>query len=671
MNIGKNNNSNWLDTYDKGTPNNGGKTINIDGKSMDTNSEEYRKLYNTGQIQNSKADGEKNPYWGGELDEVVIQNNYKRERGFWEQSRDKYIKEHNQDGLLGALGSVVTYPLGVAQDAMMYATTGKVQKPSDKLGYKNPKGFWQNTANIGEDMVLDPIVLTGLASKIPEGLKTLKEEGILGNIYGKNFQVPEIKNWSEIGHQPNNMVNQTSDLSKDLIPYISKKGNSKYVPFIQDDYMKLFNEQKLKKNPLIIKKDPRSILRNSSIVDINGTPISKPFKSEINWENWNKEIPKNNTLIQEYNIIEQQAKNNSTWMKNSDGSKFSGSPEQFVQQNSENFKKAFNNTKVRDSKGNIQIAKHTTNTKFDEFDINKFGSTTDNGFYGKGSYFHPKTNDAGLYGNIEMQTYLNIQNPAPKEIIPFFGRSGRGKMSHANDFHNNELLWKNKYDGVIADKNYLENLYTHFNDTEYVTNIPTNIKSATGNNGMFDMNNPNIYKSVLPGAIGVGAATQLSNQKAYGGEIENPSKDKFGNLNNNWLNKYQNEGEPPSNFNSAFTMPISDQFTNNTISPAKMNAVIGQQARLKRVQENTVRLAPIEAALESRILSSGMTREDYFKDQEKRNSGADAGLDGLQDPNFNPTRYGISKEAAKQSKKDWKKKAYGGELNSNWLDKYK
>jgi hypothetical protein len=45
--------------------------------------------------------------------------------------------------------------------------------------------------------------------------------------------------------------------------------------------------------------------------------------------------------MQEYNAIEQTSKANGTWMKNPDGSAFKGTPEQFIQQNSENFKKAF------------------------------------------------------------------------------------------------------------------------------------------------------------------------------------------------------------------------------------------------------------------------------------------------------------------------------------------
>jgi hypothetical protein len=65
------------------------------------------------------------------------------------------------------------------------------------------------------------------------------------------------------------------------------------------------------------------------------------FKSEINWGKWNKEIPKNKVLMQEYSVIEQKAKTDGSWMKNKDGSKFDGSPEQFVEQNSKAFKKAY------------------------------------------------------------------------------------------------------------------------------------------------------------------------------------------------------------------------------------------------------------------------------------------------------------------------------------------
>jgi hypothetical protein len=236
---------------------------------------------------------------------------------------------------------------------------------------------------------------------------------------------------------------------------------------------------------------------------------SKP-KSEINWGNWNKEIPENSQLMKEYNAIEQTTKAKGSWMKNPDGSAFQGTPEQFVQQNSENFKKAFGNTKVRDPKGNIQITNHSTWDEFDEFDLNKFGQT-DDGFYGKGAYFHPNTNSPKLYGDIDMNSYVNIENPMPHDNHFFFGREGKG--GYWDSLKDEQViiddvssLWKNKYDGYIT--NHANYPLNDFNSTEYITNISSNIKSATGNNGMFDMTNPNIYKAVVPGAIGLGALQQ-------------------------------------------------------------------------------------------------------------------------------------------------------------------
>lgn len=47
--------------------------------------------------------------------------------------------------------------------------------------------------------------------------------------------------------------------------------------------------------------------------------VAKPtstFKSEIDWRAWNDEIPDNKELMQEYNVIEQQAKADGSWMKN-------------------------------------------------------------------------------------------------------------------------------------------------------------------------------------------------------------------------------------------------------------------------------------------------------------------------------------------------------------------
>lgn len=247
------------------------------------------------------------------------------------------------------------------------------------------------------------------------------------------------------------------------------------------------------------------------------TNSKEAFKSEIDWNNWNKEIPENKALMQEYNTIEQTAKANGTWMKNPDGSVFQGTPEQFVQQNSENFKKAFGNSKLVNPDGSPWILEHGSPKKFDTFDESKF-QLGDAGYSGSGIYTVPPKGSADSYtisgrrfhtGDIEPTTYkLYGQGNNPitsEELIKLGKNSPAGKEMDLFNFHrksaplNEQLL---DYDVAIHNQNKGIARVRDLDDAWEVV-FPTNkqLKSATGNNGMFDMSNPNIYKSLLPYAV--------------------------------------------------------------------------------------------------------------------------------------------------------------------------
>jgi hypothetical protein len=120
---------------------------------------EYKKAYDKGEVI-SKS-GVRSPI---ALDEVTVRAKAK-DKGFWKQSISKYTKENKDTGLLGAIGSVVTYPMSIPQDAMTYATTGKVQRPSEALKIKNPIGA------AATDMVLDPTNLVGGSIVGPKAVK--------------------------------------------------------------------------------------------------------------------------------------------------------------------------------------------------------------------------------------------------------------------------------------------------------------------------------------------------------------------------------------------------------------------------------------------------------------------------------------------------------------------
>jgi hypothetical protein len=114
-----------------------------------------------------------------------------------------------------------------------------------------------------------------------------------------------------------------------------------------------------------------------------------------------------------------------------------------------------------------------------------------------------------------MPLYINISNPAPKDVVPFFGRKGKGSSPQLGKIDDLEKLWLNKYDGTITEDYYKP--YPRNTMAEFVTNNPSNIKSAIGNNGMFDMTNPNIYKGLIPAGIATGLSLE---KKKQGGVIK-------------------------------------------------------------------------------------------------------------------------------------------------------
>lgn len=292
------------------------------------------------------------------------------------------------------------------------------------------------------------------------------------------------------------------------------------------------------------------------------------FKSEIDWAKWNKEIPENKALMQEYNAIEQQAKADGTWMKNVDGSEFKGTPEQFVQQNSKNFKKAYSNGYEKVFRGmnsdnplllekegytgvftgNKKLAKGYGNhlhelamknsdnsitfnaVKDDWLDLNfanrTIDSQTKNINLNKKHLEKLKARNANpaiiksTQKNIEQlenglnQTIKANQNPLYKKMVEYF----KGQSDVATD-DIATYLEKQGLDNVQI-KNVLDGDFGDINISNQVSG--NYLKSLIGNNGMFDMTNPNIYKALVPliGMGAFGAATSQSEElpeNKYGG----------------------------------------------------------------------------------------------------------------------------------------------------------
>ena len=135
------------------------------------------------------------------------------------------VRKGHQEFLSGALESI-----SIPQKMMMKGITGKQQLPSEAWGFDTENKSWYNPKSLSNfvvDAVLDPVNLLGVG--IVDDALRLGGKGFIKNIFKPKYK----------------KVN-------DIIP---------------------------------------------SITDNN-------FKSEIDWGKWNKEIPENKALMQEYNAID-------------------------------------------------------------------------------------------------------------------------------------------------------------------------------------------------------------------------------------------------------------------------------------------------------------------------------------------------------------------------------
>jgi hypothetical protein len=231
----------------------------VTGDKVEYGTPEYTEAYNKGEVVTDE--GVRSPI---ALDEVVIQNNYKRPRGFWEQYADKIVEENKDAGLLGAIiGTPISAVASLPQLAMMKGLTGEMQRPSEAMDIENPYGA------MAVDVVTDPANLIGA------GILT-KEKALarLSNL--KNINA-EGKIFSGMNNELNNMAIQNTErymakrtpsnaqLSKELEPYVSRIGE----PSIS-------REEEVFRNVMGHDYRVAKELENTKFLDPDGNIISNP-----------------------------------------------------------------------------------------------------------------------------------------------------------------------------------------------------------------------------------------------------------------------------------------------------------------------------------------------------------------------------------------------------------
>ena len=540
-----------------------------------------------GTILDKFQDGGEKTYGTYQLPEVVVTPE-PEEKGFWEQSIRSYLDENKDAGFLGALGSVVTYPLGLPQQAMMYGLTGKVQRPSTGMGITNPYGA------LATDIIADPTNLLGVgiaddALKVSSKVgKFLTEKTALKNAY-KLFPENTFKGYSKLNNPNSSYRVAGFDAAEDFVSTGGLRSNPTIVPTdfkngvlptrttafpsFQKGYADI--SYLPQEGGVVFKTDLPTYKRGelnpvtgnaikgrhyahrvidpetgNTVTNIPGENISmfegssdwlkgykeipktkQNFQSEINWGNWNKEIPENPQLMKEYNVIEQTSKANNTWMKNPDGSTFQGTPEQFVQQNSENFKKAFPKgsnisyrgdlSKISELKSQQELGKEAIKRKYN---LNNDDTEALEELWKRAK---DKLN-SGKYTTNDYEAALKYARGDKDKVLSLYTDIRNPKFTEPGESFrvlekDRQKLLSERYDALIT------NPSSFYPEGENVLLRNNQIKSAIGNSGMFDMTNPNIYKGLVPATM-VGGLAAGSSKKENGG----------------WLSKFEDGGKKSS-----------------------------------------------------------------------------------------------------------------------------
>ena len=434
-------------------------------------------------VTNSASDG-KYKSWGNMVDQKTGSGEFVGDLtnpGYYAGAFPKLLSKGIQSTSKYALQKAEPYLMGDKRIPMM-----NVYKPKQEFWnpFKKENKFIPNNESyyrvIGDESGYNDLINSGVVRPNQNGIfagrSTYYTKGAINDINNPVIGGGVKKGTAykgdyivEINKNDTHFPTQEHGLNKDWNFGITKPGNE--IPY-SSEYLNVYKRS----GNNYIKLDKKET----------------PFRSEINWGKWNKEIPSNKPLMDEYLQIEKNTKQNGTWMNNSDGSAFDGTPEQFIQQNSENFKKAFPDP-IKENGRIIQLLHHSKNN-FDFFDESKNLTGTGLALNGKGVYTIPKPfYDKRVAKNLKEL----MDDSSGKSVLIDYGDVRYDLYSNSNNItrhsHRNRI-------NVTPETKY-EDIFT------VVSPYTNRLKSAIGNNGMFDMTNPNIYKGIIP-AIGTYGLTR-------------------------------------------------------------------------------------------------------------------------------------------------------------------
>lgn len=247
------------------------------------------------------------------------------------------------------------------------------------------------------------------------------------------------------------------------------------------------------------------------------TPLALFNKSKLNWKQWGAK----KKYIPEYTAIEYQAKKNGTWLKNSDGSDFTGDPREWVVKQSKKFKEAFGD-KYKEGYTGMRNP-YDPNSKLDTYLSSRDRAYT----YTQNKKEIRKKGDSGVAKLVVPETDTYTVDALGNDWLHLTDKS-----VNPYNFTNTNQIVSNIQTPTISFKNIRDDGPFGVRDVaedQFVIKANTPRKSVLYNNGDFDLSNPDIFKTTIAPYIGYKLYNKANreNTQSYAiggetGEIEIP-----------------------------------------------------------------------------------------------------------------------------------------------------
>ena len=253
------------------------------------------------------------------------------------------------------------------------------------------------------------------------------------------------------------------------------------------------------------------------------TPLALFNKSKLNWKQWGAK----KKYIPEYTAIEYQAKKNGTWLKNPDGSDFTGDPREWVVKQSKKFKEAFGD-KYKEGYTGMRNP-YDPNSKLDTYLSSRDRAYT----YTQNKREVKKKGDSGVAKLVVPETDTYTVDALGNDWLHLTDKS-----VNPYNFTNTNQIVSSIQTPTISFKNIRDDGPFGVRDVaedQFVIKANTPRKSVLYNNGDFDLSNPDIFRITAPstgispylfmyGADRIRRRANRENTQSYaiGGETDQP-----------------------------------------------------------------------------------------------------------------------------------------------------